>query len=128
MKQCKECGTEFYHKDKRTKFCTDKCRGINSARAYRKRNREKERIRTSKAYRNNISEETYVYELKCGYVGITQNLRNRMSKHTHQGRDISSYTILQVCPDREEAKDIECLYQLTTKQKVDDNTRLRPIL
>ena len=128
MKKCKECGDEFNHRRKGSVYCSEKCRRRKNARVHRTRYKEEERLRCLEKYYRGKSEETYVYILDCGYVGITQHIPSRMSRHKSQGRAVLSYDILQVCPDREEAKDIEALYQLITNQKVDNEGRLRPIL
>lgn len=128
MKNCKECSKEFSHPDKRTKFCTVHCRGINSAKAYRARNRDKERARAKLNYLKSVSDDTYVYKLVCGYVGVSHNLTYRMQKHRQHGRIAEGYIVLAQCPTRDEALDLEALYQTITNQKVDNAGRLRHIL
>jgi len=125
MKKCKECSKEFSHPDKRTKFCTDSCRGTNSARVYRERNRDKETARGKLNYLKSVSNDTYVYKLVCGYVGVSHNLKYRMQKHREHNRITNGYTILANCPTREEALDLEALYQSINNLTVDSKSRLR---
>lgn len=71
-----------------------------------------------------------VYELPGGHVGQTMGVYSRMSVHRSVGRITEGYIVLAQCATREEALDLEALYQSlsTNYKRVDDETRLRHIL
>lgn len=127
MKKCKECSKEFEAKNPRRVYCTERCRCVYKSKKARVRN--KKRIREQrKILRLSRKDGVYVYQLSCGYVGVTDNLLNRMSIHRHVGRDTKDYIVLAKCPTREEALDIEALYQSINNLKIDNARRLRYIL
>ena len=68
-----------------------------------------------------------VYWLKNGRVGLTNRPYFRMASHRTTGYDTRSYKILAICYCKDEAQDIEALYQLRSKfhgYKADNKTRL----
>ena len=151
MKQCSKCKeekevTEFFKNRARhdglenyCKICSGKKRVAYRAnnkekcseayKDYASRNKERIKAKASRQYKATRTDYVSVYELPCGYVGVTNNLHTRMKNHRNvHNRITEGYIVLAQCPTREEALDLEALYQTITKQKVDNEGRLRPIL
>ena len=101
---------------------------MNRHKKWRENNLELARERVRAAVKANAKKyddgNVRVYQLKCGYIGISKNLMARMKTHKYSAlRDVSDYIILATCPTRGEALDLEALYQsLSTNYKKVDNT------
>ena len=96
---------------------------------YASRNKELIKAKHRREYKATRTDYVSVYELPCGYVGVTNNPHTRMKNHRNvHNRITEGYIVLAQCPTREEALDLEALYQLTSNQKVDNEGRLRHIL
>ena len=71
----------------------------------------------------------YVYELSTGHIGQTCNKERRLRNHIDFGRikSISEHIVLAVCSCREEALDLEALYQSLSPNydKPDSSKRLK---
>ncbi len=107
MKTCKldGCNNEVVGHHMR-KYCNDNC--SKEARELIWRDRKG----YQKDYHDNRSLDHWiVYELKCGYIGITSSPHGRMRFHKYAGRDVSDYITLAVCYCKREAAEFEALYQ-----------------
>ena len=68
-----------------------------------------------------------VYKLSSGYIGQTCNLYSRMANHkSRYGRDINGHTVLATCYTKQEALDLEALYQSLsdTYDSMDNKSRI----
>lgn len=83
-------------------------------------------IKRTNALRKNDGYWT-VYELPEGHIGMTKWKDVRMADHRNaRGRDTNGWLELAITNSREEALDLECLYQtLSSKYKRADYIRLR---
>jgi len=95
---------------------------------WKKSNKGAEKVHRRRYLKSLAKDYTVVYMLPCGYVGMTNQPILRMQQHRSVGRVTEGYVLLATCPTKEEARDLEALYQSLNNLTVDDNTRLRPIL
>jgi predicted GIY-YIG superfamily endonuclease len=68
-----------------------------------------------------------VYKLICGYIGQTGGLKRRMCEHKNRyNRNVENHTILAICYTKQEALDLEALYQSLsdTYESMDNKKRI----
>lgn len=76
------------------------------------RDNNKEKVRENNLRHNNKGKIDFyiVYSLMCGYVGKTNNPYKRMAHHTHKGKDVEGWFILNIVKTNKEALALEGEY------------------
>ena len=111
MRTCKKCnielvaGTQYKSDVNRFNICKS-CRSNRTAKHYAE-NKESYLEKSLEGY--NASKSDYkVYLLEDeNYVGVTGNLKWRMTQHRYKGKNTQNVRILLETPDRERALELE---------------------
>ena len=141
-KKCNICA-KLFEAWGRQNHCSEKCYSIHRKEYYKKRRQSKESKEYFKRYNASPKMKAYfksykeskkfdywiVYELPCGYIGQTNQPEIRMRKHKDANKRITEgYKTLAICYCKDEALDLEALYQtLSNSYNKPDNNKLNTI-
>ena len=114
MKNCRKCNIELIEG---TRFNSDVKQGISICKSCRKKRTTKHYTSNKESYNKRSTEQyekakhdSLVYLLEdYNYVGVTENLKWRMSQHRYLGKSTDRLRILHTTKDREEALELESL-------------------
>ena len=118
--------TKEYLLKRKERYRSEEYRIKNKERQ-RKLRQTKEWKEYAKRYRESKKLDYWiVYELEGGHIGQTNQPEHRKRGHRVKGRNMDNYETLAVCYTREEALDLEALYQsLSNNYNKTDSLRLK---
>ena len=121
----KYCSLKCKREFEKGRYKTDKYRTYQKQ--YRKKYQQTDKWKQyAESYRESKKLPYWiVYELKGGHIGQTNQPEHRKRGHRVKGRNMDNYEVLAVCYIKEEALDLEALYQsLSDNYKKPDNNNL----
>ena len=98
---------EGYHKEY---YAKNKEKVLAKNKEYKDTHKDEAKIRRKEFYEASKDEYHTLYLLQnCNYVGVTNNLKQRIIQHTLNGKDCSNHIVLYKTKNREVALKLESL-------------------